>query len=347
MEERDVDTERLRMHCWIWGPEDGTPVLLVHGNLVSGRFWRAVAESLPPTARVVAPDLRGFGRTEAREIDATRGLRDWSDDLAGLVRALGWGPSRPVHAAGWSLGGGVLQQYAIDHPRDLASLLLLAPLSPYGFGGTRDAAGTLAHEDGAGSGAGSVNPDFVRRIGQGDTGADEPASSPRVVMRTFFWSPEHTAPDEDELLAEVLRTRTGDGFYPGDAVPSEHWPGSAPGPRGVANAMAPIYCDTSAVAGLDTRIPIVWVRGDQDQVVSDTSLFDLATLGRLGAVPGWPGEEVLPPQPMLQQTRAVLERFAERGGRYREVVLKGHAHGPVVECPERVAALLADLLPRC
>ncbi|MBO0707488.1 MAG: alpha/beta fold hydrolase [Candidatus Dormibacteraeota bacterium] len=344
MEERDVDTERLRTHCWVWGPEDGIPMLLVHGNLVTGRFWKAVAESLPPSVRVVAPDLRGFGRSEAREIDATRGLRDWSDDLAALVRALGWDGSARVHAAGWSLGGGVLQQYAIDHPQDLASLTLVAPLSPYGFGGTKDAAGTRAHEDGAGSGAGSVNPDFVRRIAQADTSADDPTSSPRVVMRTFFWSPEYTLADEDELLEEVLRTRTGVGFYPGDAVPSEHWPGTAPGTRGFTNAMAPIYCDTSAVAELDTRVPILWLRGDQDQVVSDTSLFDLASLGQLGAVPGWPGEDVLPPQPMLQQTRAVLERFAARGGHYREVVLEGHAHGLVVECPDRVAALLSEVL---
>ncbi len=344
MEERDVDTERLRTHCWAWGPEEGTPVLLVHGNLVSGRFWKGVAESLPPGARVVAPDLRGFGRTEGREVDATRGLRDWSDDVAALVRALGWAGSGRVHAAGWSLGGGVLQQYAIDHPQDLASLTLVAPLSPYGFGGTKDVAGTLAHEDGAGSGAGSVNPDFVRRIAEGDTGDGEPTSSPRVVMRTFFWSPKYTLPDEDELLEEVLRTRTGDAFYPGDAVPSQNWPGTAPGKRGVANAMAPIYCDTSRVADLDTRIPILWLRGDEDQVVSDTSLFDLATLGRLGAIPGWPGEDVLPPQPMIEQTRAVLERFAGRGGHYREVVLAGHAHGTVVECPERVAALLTEEL---
>jgi hypothetical protein len=86
------------------------------------------------------------------------------------------------------------------------------------------------------------------------------------------------------------------------------------------------------------------VRGDEDQVVSDTSLFDVGYLGQLGAIPGWPGADVLPPQPMLEQTRAVLERFKARGGRYREVVLEGHAHGPVVECPDRVAALLGEVL---
>ncbi|MGH7911516.1 MAG: alpha/beta fold hydrolase [Candidatus Dormibacteraceae bacterium] len=344
MEQIEVDTGRLRTHCFTWGPENGSPVLLVHGNLVTGRFWKAVAELLPKGVRAVAPDLRGFGRTEAREIDATGGLRCWSDDLASLVRTLGWASGRRIHAAGWSLGGGVLQQYAIDHPDDLASLTLVAPLSPYGFGATKDATGTRTWEDAAGSGAGVVNPDFVKRLAAGDTSAEDPASSPRVTMRTFFWSPKHTLADEDELLAEVLLTRTGEGFYPGDSVPSEHWPGTAPGGRGVTNAMAPLHCDTSAIAELDPRIPIVWVRGDEDQVVSDTSFFDLGYLGQLGAVPGWPGADLCPPQPMLAQTRAVLERFRARGGRYREVVLEGHAHGTVVECPERIAALLAEVL---
>ena len=33
-------------------------------------------------------------------------------------------------------------------------------------------------------------------------------------MRSFFWSPAYKAPDEDELLAEVLRTDVGDTGYP-------------------------------------------------------------------------------------------------------------------------------------
>jgi len=39
-------------------------------------------------------------------------------------------------------------------------------------------------------------------------------------------------------------------------------------------------------------------------------------------VPNWPGEDVFPPQPMVDQTRAVLKDYAEAGGEYDEVVLK-------------------------
>jgi pimeloyl-ACP methyl ester carboxylesterase len=335
-----VETDRIRTHCFVQGPEDGTPLLLLHGNLTTGRFWQDVAAGLAGGHRVVAPDLRGFGRTETRPIDARRGLRDWSDDLHALVEALGWAGSGRVHAAGWSTGGGVLQQYAIDHAQELASVCLVAPLSPYGFGGTRDADGTPCYDDYAGSGAGTAAPDFVRRLAAGDDSEEEPASSPRVVMRTFFWSPAYRAPDEDELMAEVLRTAVGDTAYPGDLAASPNWPGVAPGHSGVNNAFSPRWCDTSAVAGIADKPPVLWLRGDADQVISDESMFDFGTLGSLRVVPGWPGPEVFPSQPQVAQTRAVLDRYRDGGGAVEEVVLAGCGHGPPVERSAQVRALL-------
>ena len=102
-----VETSRIRTHCFVSGPPDGVPVLLVHGNLTTGRFWQDVADGFGGGHRLVAPDLRCFGRTERRPVDATRGLRDWSDDLHALVEALGWAGSGRIHwpagpmAAGW------------------------------------------------------------------------------------------------------------------------------------------------------------------------------------------------------------------------------------------------------
>ena len=338
-----VDTSRLRTHCWVHGPSDGEPLLMVHGNLVTGRFFQALSGALPSGRfRVVAPDLRSFGRTDAKPIDASRGLRDWSDDLRALVDALGWADAGRLHAVGWSMGGGILQQYEIDHPRDLASLTLLAPLSPYGFGGTRDVQGTPCYADFAGSGGGTAAPEFVRRLAARDASEEEPMSSPRVTMRSFFWSPRFKAPDEDELIAEVLLTQVGEAFYPGGGTPSDNWPGIGPAPRGVNNAMAPAWCNTSAFGDLEQPVPLLWIRGDEDQVVSDASMFDFGTLGKLGALAGWPGEDVYPSQPMIEQTRAVFERRRAHGGRVREVVLHEVGHGPPIERPAEVAQLLVD-----
>jgi hypothetical protein len=155
-------------------------------------------------------------------------------------------------------------------------------------------------------------------------------------MRSFFWSPRFTAPDEDELIAEVLLTQVGDDFYPGATTTSENWPNIAPAPSGVNNAMAPKWCDTSAFGDVQDPAPLLWIRGDEDQVISNASLFDFGTLGKLGAVPGWPGEDIYPPQPMIDQLRQVFSRR----GRLQEVVLPETGHGPVVERPAEVASLL-------
>jgi pimeloyl-ACP methyl ester carboxylesterase len=342
-----VRTDRLEMHVWSGGPGDGVPLLLVHGNLVSGGWWRYVAERLPDDVRVIAPDLRGFGRTEAKPIDATRGLGDMADDVRSLLVTLGLAGAGRVNAAGWSMGGGVLWQYALSHPDDLASLTMIAPLSPYGWGGVKGPDGTPCFGDHAGSGGGTAAPDFSRRLAERDRSEEDPISSPRAILRAFF-GPRGNAGqvDEEFLLDEMLRTRVGDDFYPGDAIPSANWPGVAPGTRGVLNAMSPKYSRATAVVDLPRKPPITWLRGAQDQVVSDTSAFDLGYLGQLGAVPGWPGEEVLPPQPMVVQTRAVLEAYRANGGVAEEVTLEDAAHGMPVEVPDRVAAVIADRLVR-
>ncbi len=335
-----VETPRLTMNVWTGGPEDGTPVLLVHGNITTGGYWRYVAPLLPPGVRVIAPDMRGFGRTEARPVDATRGLADMADDVHGLLEVLGLTGTGTLVAAGWSMGGGVLQQYVLDHPGDLGAVVLVAPVSPYGFGGTVDADGIAAYADHAGSGGGTASPVFVQRMKDGDR-SDTPGS-PREVLRTFFGArgnAEHV--DEDFLLDESLLTAVGDDAYPGSTRTSENWPGVAPGDTGVLNAMAAGFFDASGLPDVEPKPAITWVRAMEDQVISDTSGFDLATLGQLGAVPGWPGADVLPPQPMHQQIQRVLDRYAANGGSVRVVTLDHVAHGVPLEAPQEVADAIA------
>src|SRR5208283_214715 len=65
------------------------PVLFVHGNVSSSLFWQPTMLALPEPYRPLAIDLRGFGGTDPEPVDATRGLRDYADDLAATIEALG------------------------------------------------------------------------------------------------------------------------------------------------------------------------------------------------------------------------------------------------------------------
>jgi pimeloyl-ACP methyl ester carboxylesterase len=169
--------------------------------------------------------------------------------------------------------------------------------------------------------------------------------SPRAVMRsTFVADPASLGDDEELLLDTVLSTVVGPDNYPGDAESSQNWPTMAPGRRGVLNALTPRWLNLTGIVDVAVKPPVTWIRGDADVIVSDASLFDLAQLGSLGLVPGWPGAEECPPQPMVGQTRAVLDRYAAAGGRYREIVFAGCGHSPHVEAPQRFAAELAVAL---
>jgi pimeloyl-ACP methyl ester carboxylesterase len=348
-ERLDISAGGLTQSVHVAGPADGAPVLLIHGNCSSALFWVPLLRHLPATLRVVAPDLRGYGKTEPQPVDATRGLGDFAEDILALLddpTLFGAPGARPV-VVGHSMGAGVAMQLTVAQPERVAALLLESPLSPYGFGGTRNVDGVPTDPDFAGTGGGSANPDFVRRLAEGDRSAEE-RTAPRMVMRSAYVAdPASLGADEELLLDTVLSTMVGEGNYPGTSEPVPGWPGVGPGTRGVLNAMSPRYYGVAEdLVGLPAKPPIAWVRGDADVIVSDTSLFDLAYLGSLSVVPGWPGADTHPPQPMVAQTRAVLDRYAAAGGSYREVVYPGCGHSPHIERPAEFAAVLLDLVGR-
>ena len=208
-----VPTGRLATGVLSVAGRTGPAVLFVHGNVSSSLFWRPTMLALPDQYRPLDIDLRGFGDTDPEPVDATCGLRDYADDLAAVIAALGL-PS--VHLVAWSMGGGVVLQYLADRPdtHRVASLTLVAPVSPFGFGGTRDAQGTLCDPAGAGSGGGTANPDFVARLAAGDRTNESPLS-PRQVLLAHYVKPPHVPEHLDIYVESMLSTRVGDDHYPG------------------------------------------------------------------------------------------------------------------------------------
>jgi len=337
-----VPTSRLTTAVLSVPGRTGPAVLFVHGNVSSSVFWQPTMLALPEAYRPLAIDLRGFGDSDPLAVDATRGLRDYADDLDAAIDALGLDA---VHLVGWSMGGGVVLQYLADRPgtHRAASVTLVDPVSPFGFGGTKGLDGTLCDPSAAGSGAGGANPEFVERLA-GQDRSDSSVLSPRQVLLAHYVKPPFVPEHLDIFVESMLSTQIGEDHYPGNSRVTQTWPGFAPGDRGVLNTMAPTHFRIDDLSGLQPKPPLLWLRGADDVIVSDTSLYDLAYLGSIGAIPGWPGEQACPPQPMVAQTRAVLDGYAAAGGRYREVVIADSGHGPHLDQPEKFLAELTSHL---
>jgi pimeloyl-ACP methyl ester carboxylesterase len=323
-----ITTDRITTRVLFTGPEDGVPVLLLHGNFSSATWWEETMLALPQGYRGIAPDLRGYGDADpTKHIDATRGMRDFADDVEALLEHL---HIEQAHIAGCSLGGAIVWRMIMDYPERFLTIVVINPGSPYGFGGTKDDVGTPCFPDFAGTGGGMVNPELVQRVKDEDRSMDDQLS-PRVGMRGLF-KPPFVPTREEELLSSLLSIHIGEQGYPGDSTPSPNWPYIAPGVWGPINAMSPKYMDdVSKIHDGRMTLPILWLRGSHDQTISDTSMSDPGFLGKMGFIPGWPGDDIYPPQPMLRQTRAVLEKYAVAGGSYEEVVIQDAAHIPFIE----------------
>jgi hypothetical protein len=89
---------------------------------------------------------------------------------------------------------------------------------------------------------------------------------------------------------------------------------------------------------------VLWTHGSADLVVADGSPLEFGTLGAAGTVPGWPGPDAYPPQPMITQIRELLGRYAAAGGRVRSEMFDGSGHGPHFGARDRWLSVFTEFL---
>jgi pimeloyl-ACP methyl ester carboxylesterase len=102
----------------------GTPVVLVHGNFACKAWWRGLLQDPPDGARLLAPDLPGFGETPAPE-GFVPSIPAYAEALRGFLREMG---VEEAVLVGHSLGGAVVMEAATEKTRGLV-LLNSAPPS--------------------------------------------------------------------------------------------------------------------------------------------------------------------------------------------------------------------------
>ncbi len=97
----------------------GQPIVLVHGFPLDHTMWSHQIAALSAAFRVVAVDLRGFGRSPAR--DTTVSMADFADDVAAIIEHHQLGP---VVFCGLSMGGYIAWEFQRRHRALLRALIL-------------------------------------------------------------------------------------------------------------------------------------------------------------------------------------------------------------------------------
>jgi len=98
----------------------GEPILLVHGHPFDHTMWNPQIVSFSQQYQVIAPDLRGYGKTALPKSGAT-GFDDYATDMIALMDNLG---IETFHLAGLSQGGQFIMEIFRQAPKRVKSLIL-------------------------------------------------------------------------------------------------------------------------------------------------------------------------------------------------------------------------------
>jgi pimeloyl-ACP methyl ester carboxylesterase len=130
---RMVATNGIRLHVAEQG--EGPLIILCHGFPECWYSWRYQLQALANAGfRAVAPDLRGYGRSDRPEEIEKYTILDDIGDIVGLVDALG---AQRAVIAGHDIGATIAWQAALLRPdRFRAVVALSAPFKSRGFGGS-------------------------------------------------------------------------------------------------------------------------------------------------------------------------------------------------------------------
>lgn len=113
----------VRLHYVEAGPEDGPPALVLHGFPDFWYSWRKQLPSLVEAGyRVLAPDMRGYNRSEKPHGVGAYRLETLTADVVAFLEGL---ETTPAHIVGHDWGGIVAWNVAMTHPEVLGRLAIV------------------------------------------------------------------------------------------------------------------------------------------------------------------------------------------------------------------------------
>lgn len=108
-------------HLWYEDAGTGAPIIFLHGWCMSSAVWQHQFKTLDSSFRIIAPDLRGHGRS--RPVFGYFDFEHFATDLLDLVRFLGL---ENVILVGWSMGGQIALQACHDLEDKMVGLVLVS-----------------------------------------------------------------------------------------------------------------------------------------------------------------------------------------------------------------------------
>lgn len=230
---------------------NGRPLLLIHGYPLNRTMWEPQVHELGNVARVIAPDLWGFGESEP-VAEATLGT--YAEELHELAEALG--ATEPAVVCGLSMGGYVAFEYFRRYQNRVAGLILAntksGPDSVEGKAG-RDKNAALAQEKGAVAIAEAMlpkmlspktfplNAELVAQVKR----MMESASVPGIVAALMAM---RDRPDSTPTLAEIKRPALVMGGADDQLFPQSEFENIA---KGIANAKLVILPDAGHMSNVE------------------------------------------------------------------------------------------------
>lgn len=120
---RSADVNGVKLNYLIAG--EGDPVVLLHGYAQTSHMWRPLFPGLANQHTVIAPDLRGFGKSDAPEGGYTK--KQMAQDIHALVKSLGY---TKVKIVGHDIGLMVAYAYAAQYPAEVDRIVLMDAFLP-------------------------------------------------------------------------------------------------------------------------------------------------------------------------------------------------------------------------
>ena len=118
---RFLEARNVRFAVYEMGPEDGRPVLLLHGWPELAYSWKHVMKALASAGyRTIAPDMKGFGASDRPDDIAAYGMDVMTADLATLIEALGYDK---VLICGHDWGGAHVWPMAYTYPEKIEGVI--------------------------------------------------------------------------------------------------------------------------------------------------------------------------------------------------------------------------------